>query len=108
MGAERECGPTDTQPQDWVEGVQESGQVSWCSEVALPLLMATSLEMGVWQGKQRGSLSSWNQVCRVVAPLPLPEAAALLRFSVTVALQIELIEDLINKIKIFYMRWPAS
>ena len=77
MGAEREWGPTDTQPQDWVEGVQESGWVSWCSEVALPLLTATSLEMGVGQGRQRGSLSSWHQVCRVVAPLPLPEAAAL-------------------------------
>lgn len=107
MDAERECGPTDTQPQDWVEEVQELGQVSWCSEVALPLLIASSLEMRVGRGRRRGSLSSWHQVYRVVAQLPLPEEAALLRFSVTGALQIEQIEDL-NKRKIFYMRWPAS
>ena len=107
MDVERECGPTNTQPQDWLEGVQELGQVSWCSEVALPLLTAASLEMRVGQGRRRGSLSSWHQVYRVVAQFPLPEEAALLRFSVTGALQIELIEDL-NKRKIFYMRWPAS
>ena len=61
------------------------------SEVALPLLTAL-LKMGLGWGRQRGSLSSWHQLCRVVAPPP----------------QTELIEDLINKRKIFYIRWASK